>query len=444
MQKNELELLWPFYLTALTASSFAVALPVWIVFLQIEFSFLQISFAVSLQSIATILFEIPTGAVADAFGRKMSVVLGIVLQGLLWLALPFIHAEILLYCAFFLMGLLRTLESGADKAWIIDWLKENNGDCLVQEMFIKIQSLHSVGSVISSLLATLLLFYVDISFLFLVQGSGYIMESICLFFFAKENVHRGKRKRGAVLFHDAMDTAKRGFSFLFNSKSLLYLVIATTFAVCTKDFGCIAWQPLLVNLSLPAEQLGIVFSICSLIGIVTPFIAKRLLKMIGREKHYLSLTTFLELVLLASLYFVCSPFFPLGIIVYLFVTVISDLQSPVGSLYFQSLIPSRIRATMGSVQSMIFAAFSLVITSIGGYAMDKEGPRMAIVFISFFLIPAIVFYLMIKSKTSQPCQECSIEGASGISGRYISTTTVARQTPPRRPPGSGAGEHGDL
>jgi len=402
MQKNELKLLWPFYLTALIASSLAVALPVWIVFLKNEFSFLQISFAVSLQSIATILFEIPTGAVADAFGRKMSVVLGIVLQGLLWLALPFIHSEILLYSAFFLMGLLRTLESGADKAWIIDWLNENNGSSLVQEMFVKIQSLHSLGSVISSLLATLLLFYVDIRFLFLVQGTGYILESICLFFFAKENIHRVKRSRVAVQFQDAADSVKNGFNFLFGSKSLLYLVIATTFAVCTKDFGCIAWQPLLVNLSLPPERLGVVFSACSLIGIGTPFIAKGLLKVIGREKHYLSLTTFAEFVLLASLYFVCSPFFPLGIIVYLFVSIISDLQSPVGSLYFQSLIPSSIRATISSVQSMIFAIFSLVITGIGGYTMDKEGPRMVVVYFSFFLIPAIVFYSMIKSKTGHP------------------------------------------
>jgi MFS family permease len=402
MRKNELKLLWPFYLTALTGSSLAVALPVWIVFLQKEYSFVQIAFAVSLQSIAAVLFEIPTGAIADAFGRKMSVVLGIVLQGLLWLALPFIHVVTLLYPAFFLMGFLRTLESGADKAWIIDWLKENNGGGLVQEMFVKIQSLHSAGSVISSLLATLLLFCCDISILFLVQGAGYILESICLFFFAKENFQRGKRRKVADLFNDAVQTAKNGFNFLHNSKSLLYLVMATTLAVCTKDFGCIAWQPLLVNLSLPAEQLGIVFSSCSLIGIITPFVAKGLLKLIGREKHYLSITTFAELVLLASLYFVCSPFFPVGIIVYLFITIISDLQSPIGSLYFQSLIPSKIRATMGSLQSMIFASFSLVITCIGGYLMDKQGPRMSVVYFSFFLIPAIIFYSMIKSKTDHP------------------------------------------
>jgi MFS family permease len=402
MEKNELKLLWPFYFTALTASSLSVALPVWIVFLQKEFSFLQISFAVSLQSIAAILFEIPTGALADAFGRKISVVLGIVLQGLLWLALPFIHWEILLYVTFFLMGLLRTLESGADKAWVIDWLEDNNGGSLIQGMFIRIQSLRSVGSVISSLLATLLLFYVDISYLFLVQGSGYIFESVCLFIFAKENVHEGERRLIGSLFRDTLHTAKRGFSFLLDSKSLRCFVVATTFAVCTKDFGCLAWQPLLVNLSLPAEQLGAVFSTCSLIGIVTPFFAKKLLARIGQEKHYLSFTTFVEFILLASLYFVAEPFFPLGILVYLSVNIISDLQSPVGSLYFQSLIPSKIRATMGSVQSMIFAIFSLIVTSIGGYSMDKQGPRMTVVYFSFFLIPATVFYLMIRSKPDHP------------------------------------------
>lgn len=382
---------------ALIASSFSVALSVWIIFFQHKFTFTQISFGLTFQAVAAILFEVPTGAIADIFGRKFSVVSGIMLQGLMWLALPFIDLPALLYLAFFLMGALRTLESGADKAWMIDWLKCNNEEKLVHEMFIKIQSLNSAGLVIGSLLTTLLLFLFEIKHLFFVQGCGYLFAGLLLFFFTKENIYKRNTTNKRVI-HDTLHVSKEGINFLLKDKALLYLVLATSFAICSKDFGVVAWQPLLVDLSLPVKYLGIVFSGVSLIGIITPFLSKKILKKIGREKNYLTITTIIEFIFLISLYFVDNTFFTYGIIVYISVMAVTDLQSPVGSLYFQSFIPSKIRATMGSVQSMIFAIFSSFSTIIGGYIMDNTGPKMALVCFSLFLIPAAFFYLRIKNK----------------------------------------------
>lgn len=382
---------------ALIASSFSVALSVWIIFFQHKFTFTQISFGLTFQAVAAILFEVPTGAIADIFGRKFSVVSGIMLQGLMWLALPFIDLPALLYLAFFLMGALRTLESGADKAWMIDWLKCNNEEKLVYEMFIKIQSLNSAGLVIGSLLTTLLLFLFEIKHLFFVQGCGYLFAGLLLFFFTKENIYKRNTTNKRVI-HDTLHVSKEGINFLLKDKALLYLVLATSFAICSKDFGVVAWQPLLVDLSLPVKYLGIVFSGVSLIGIITPFLSKKILKKIGHEKNYLTITTIIEFIFLISLYFVDNTFFTYGIIVYISVMAVTDLQSPVGSLYFQSFIPSKIRATMGSVQSMIFAIFSSFSTIIGGYIMDNTGPKMALVCFSLFLIPAAFFYLRIKNK----------------------------------------------
>ena len=401
LNRTEFRLLWPFYITALVSSSFSVAVPVWVIFFQKNFSFLQISFALSLQSIAAILFEIPSGAVADVFGRKASVVTGIVLQGLLWLALPFIDHDLLLYAAFFLMGLLRTLESGADKAWMVDWLKENQKGKLIREMFIKIHSLHSAGTVVSSLVASILLFSQEMRSLFFVQGCGYIIESFLLFFFAKESLHQGKRMRMGALIANAVKTTKAGVCFVRRSKPLLYLLLATTFAVCSKDFGCIAWQPLLVDLSLPMEHLGIVFSIAGAVGIIAPFFAKVLLKKYRRESDYLTATNLVEFLFIFSLCLIHKPYVTFGVMVYLFAMLISNLQLPIMSSCFQSLIPSRIRATVASVQSVVFAVFSLIVTAVGGLLMDRYGPKTAMVFFSFLLIPAALFYMRIKESSSR-------------------------------------------
>lgn len=402
MNNIECRLLWPFYGTALISSSFSVAVPIWVIFFQSHFSFLQVSIALSLQSLAAIILEIPSGSLADVFGRKYSVVTGIILQGILWLFLPFIRSDLLLYAVFFMIGAARTLESGADKAWMVDWLKANRQGKLVREMFLKLHGLHSAGSVIGSLMASVMLFSFEAWFLFWVQGGGYILEGMLLLCFAKESVRPCRKKhRSPSLLTKSLQTSKTGLYFVWHNKPVLYLLLASTFAVCSKDFGCIAWQPLLVDLSLPAEHLGIVFSVAGALGIMTPLLAKGLLKALEKESNFLIFTNSVEFLLLLSLCFIDQPFVSAGVLVYLLVMLVSDLQLPISSSCFHSLIPNKIRATVASVQSVVFAISSLAVTAAGGYLMDTKGAKHAMVMCSFLLIPAGILYAGMKSSRAR-------------------------------------------
>lgn len=392
----EFKLLWPFYLTALLSTSFSVAIPIWVIFFQTRFSFLQISLALALQSIAAILFEIPSGSLADTSGRKTSVTLGILLQGVLWLLLPCIRHEMLLYVVFFLIGASRTLESGADSAWMVDWLRENGQGKLVREMFLKLHALRSAGTVIGSMMATVLLFSLEARFLFLIQGCGYILESLVLLRFAKESVSRRKKPSVAEIIRGAAEGTRTGILYIWRNKPMLYLLLGGTCAVCANDFGCIVWQPLLVHLSLPVAHLGLLFSVAGVLGILAPLLAKTLLHTLGQESLTMAMTNLVELALLLSLCLIHAPHMTPGIIVYLLVILVSDMQSPIRSSCFQALIPSRIRATVASVQSAVFAASSLTVTAIGGWIMDKRGPKDAVVACSFLLLPAAIFFALVK------------------------------------------------
>ncbi len=391
--RKEWRLLWPFYMMELTAAALSVALPVWVVFVQHRFSFFQISIAVSLQAIAGLLLEIPTGAFADTFGRKYSVVSGYALQACAWFAVPYVDSPLLLYATFVLMGGAGALQSGAEMAWIVDWLKWHGKPNLVHDMLIKSQSLVSIGLVLASLFGSLLLVFLEVEVLFFIQGFGYLAVAVFLLLFSKEHHLRRRRVRTIELVGATASAMRDGVGYLLHHRRLLYLVLASAFAVCAKDFGCLAWQPLFVDLALPVQYLGIVFSIVSLAGIVTPFFSKRLLAGLGHERRYLALTTFAECTLLLTLYFVHKPLFLLAGLIYLLVSVLGDLQSPVSTLCFQSMIPSNVRATLGSVQSMIFAVFSLASTTVGGYLMEHEGPRIAVMLSALYLIPAALCYL---------------------------------------------------
>ena len=81
------------------------------------------------------MLEIPTGVIADRFGRKTSMILGslvLSIAALIYGSIP--HFYNFLFSEFlFAVGI--TLISGADKAILYDSLKENNQEHLSIKIF---------------------------------------------------------------------------------------------------------------------------------------------------------------------------------------------------------------------------------------------------------------------------------------------------------------------
>src|SRR6266511_1686803 len=78
-------------------------------------------------TVGQVLFEVPTGVVADARGRRFSYVLGagtLLLSTLLYLVMWQVHAPLLGWAiASILLGLGFTFFSGATEAWLVDALR---------------------------------------------------------------------------------------------------------------------------------------------------------------------------------------------------------------------------------------------------------------------------------------------------------------------------------
>ena len=87
-----------------------------------DLSFEQIGFLVSASLAAILLFEIPTGAFADIYGKKTSILIGsfLTFMGLGFLA--FGSAFVSFAVGFILMRIGRAFRSGAENALLYDWL----------------------------------------------------------------------------------------------------------------------------------------------------------------------------------------------------------------------------------------------------------------------------------------------------------------------------------
>ena len=187
--KEEWKLLWPFYLEAFLGTALLVFPPFMIIyFASISFSATQIGILLAAYPLASLLFEIPTGAIADLFGRKPSVMLGWILEGILFILIPFSTNFYFIFIIMLLLGASGTLVSGAYEAWVVDLIQSNKKN-LVNSYFSKKRSLYNLAFIFSGIIGAFLVSIFGLNAIWPVSGISMIL-SVVFLYFGYENFER--------------------------------------------------------------------------------------------------------------------------------------------------------------------------------------------------------------------------------------------------------------
>ncbi|RME78519.1 MFS transporter [Candidatus Woesearchaeota archaeon] len=122
--EGEIKLLWPFYLNEFFNGVGSLLGAYMIVYLlQLGFTIFEASLIFLAYSVSVLLFDIPTGAIADIYGRKISVILSFLSSGTLIFFAPSFTSFWWMVLVFALWGLFITLSTGSSDAWVVDYLK---------------------------------------------------------------------------------------------------------------------------------------------------------------------------------------------------------------------------------------------------------------------------------------------------------------------------------
>lgn len=396
-KSKEWMILWPFYVTSFLYGALTLVSAFYIIYFQnIGLSFSDIALISAVPAISVVIFEIPTGAIADHYGRKFSVVFGLVMLSGACIIVPLVDSVFLLILLFLFMGLAATFISGAYTAWVVDLLKREKQEALIQNFMVKDASFTAAGAVIGPLLGGVLVSFLPLGMLWIIQGFGMILTTLLLLksskeYFQKKDVHIKKA------LNKLLKNTGKAIRFSLTHRTLLLLFVASIFWTIVASLTTLAWQPLLINLKMPVNYLGYFYSFLALLGIFSPYLAHTLKKFIKKEKIIFALLSSLFIILMISFYFVNSPFFYLACSLITLISIISYVWAPIFSAYQQQFIPSKTRATIISFQNSIFALVSGIGVLISGMVMDKIGPKMTVVTFSVFAIPAIICYLLIKN-----------------------------------------------
>ena len=96
----------------------------YLVFIEKGLSYFEIGILIGFREICTNLFEIPSGAVADLYGRRRAMIFSFCAYIVSFAIFAESTSLFLLFAAMFFFGLGDAFRSGTHKAIIFDWLRQ--------------------------------------------------------------------------------------------------------------------------------------------------------------------------------------------------------------------------------------------------------------------------------------------------------------------------------
>lgn len=390
-QRGELKLLGLFYLAELLSCVLFFA-PIFFLpyYLGLGFSLFQYGIIISTFLITSILFEIPTGVVADLHSRKLSVLIGWLIEGTACLLLFFLHNFYAILVTFAFFGVGSSFWSGAGEAWVVDLIKKRNKK-LLNVYFFRERMFGHLGLVLSGILGAFIVKQYGLPIIWPLAALSFFLSFFILLFAEEYFI---KRKRSNSNLRTAFKQTETSFTYSKNHKVLFYLFLAGIFVVFAGNFfSLISVVPLLKSYGLQDYALGYVFSFMGFLGIVSGFVGKKL-HIEGNERKFI----YFCLIICSSLSFMIFGVAGLisALIIVFGLEFFSQLLIPIQRIYFHKQIPSKLRATVGSVEGMILSLAGAIALPLAGLVVDNYGSKSSFVISGILLIPAIIFYLKIK------------------------------------------------
>lgn len=392
-KKDELRYLWPFYMYLLVYGLSTMILPFLVIyFIKLGFSYFQISIITAAFGFSMFLFEIPTGAFADGFSRKYSVIIGSFIIAISVTLIPLTTNFYLIVFLWGLSGMGMTCISGAEEAWVIDNLNKEGRKDLHQEFFIKSSSFIALGSIFAPIIGALLVKNNSLEVLWYIFGFGFFLSAILMLLFTKEHFVPVKLKP-ADLIKKSYSNCKEAFRFSMNNRVIFLSFMAGLF-MQLMFLGRIGIQPFLLSLGMPEYQLGYLYSITAAVGVVMSFLSRHFVKY--KPKNVMSVVVLIHMILLLSLLFIYPPFFLAASVIFIMKDGLLYFGIPVIQTYFHKFIPETIRATTMSTKSMLDQLLVALSSLIAGVFLDICGPKLILAFGSLFGIFAVILYQKIK------------------------------------------------
>jgi MFS family permease len=352
-------------------------------------------------SLGQVIFEVPTGIIADTFGRRTSYLLGgltLTISTLLYLFMwsikgPFIGWAI----SSIFLGLGFTFFSGALEAWLVDALKATNFKGNLEDVFAKGQIVGGVAMLTGSFAGGVIAQFTSLSVPYILRAVILMINFATAFFFMKDLGFSPRKMKNPVVemkanFVGSLDHGLR-------NRPVRWLMLAAPFTVGVSFYVFYALQPYLLKLYGDEKA----YSIAGLIAMLTAgaqiaggYFAPKFKNLFKKRTTALFTGIIISSILLALISLVNN--FWLSLIFVFTWGLIFAALAPIRQAFINGAIPSEQRATVLSFDSLMGSAGGIFIQPTLGKVADMYGYSASFFVSGIFQVIAAPFILLAKKE----------------------------------------------
>lgn len=372
-------------------------------------------------TVGQVLFEVPTGVVADTRGRRFSFLLGagtLLVSTLLYLLMWQVHAPLVGWAiASILLGLGFTFFSGATEAWLVDALTATGFTGNLESVFGRAQTVGGIAMLFGSVAGGVIAQATDLGVPYLARAAMLGVTVVIAWRFMHDLGFSPAREARPVA---AVRTVIRGaVDGGFRNPPVRWLMLASPFTFGVGIYAFYATQPYLLQLYGDETAYGIAGLAAALIAgaqIVGGLLVSRVRRLFSRRTHALILGGFLNVVLLVAIGLIDS--FVVALLLLALWALIFAFEAPLRQAFINGLIPSEQRATVLSFDALLGSAGGVVAQPALGRTADVYGYPASYVVSGVVQALAIPFAFLARREnaSSDP-----IEGDSEAAGPPAAT-----------------------
>ena len=346
-----------------------------------------------------VLFEVPTGVVADTWGRRVSYLLGSVTLAvstvLYWLAWQ-AHAPFWAWAATsVLLGLGFTFFSGATEAWLVDALKFTGFKGNLESVFARGQIVAGAAMLSGSVLGGLVAQWTNLGVPYLLRGLALVVTFVVAFLYMRDwgFVPRSGRHPGREMGQVVRASVRYGLG----NRPVRWMMLAAPFTFGVGIYAFYAMQPYLLELYGDEQAYSIAGLAAAIIAgaqIVGGMAAPRVRLLFRNRTSALLAGLLLEIGLLALLGLTGTFWVAVGLLVLWGLAAAATL--PIRQAYLNGLIPSEQRATVLSFDNLLGSSGGVVIQPALGKVADVWSYSTSYLVAAAFQLLAVPFTVLAR------------------------------------------------
>jgi len=358
-----------------------------LIFRSYGLSFLQIGILYSIRDIATNLLELPTGLLADSFGRRRAMVSAFISYIVSFVILYYLKGFGFLSLAMVFFAFGDAFRTGTHKALILEYLKINKISDLKVAYYGLTRSASQLGSALNSLIAAGLVFYTgSYRIMFLASTIPYTLDLINLASYPKELDGEITRVKGKDIWPRFDSTLRGFFKTMKDGKAQKVILNSASFTAAfksTKDY----LQPMISGFALSlmlftaleetrreALLIGLVYFV---IYLLTSLASRRAYYFSNRFKNMSQAVNITFLVgiglLLAAGGMAIAGLELIAVICFIGMFMLSNIRRPINIGIISDQISSKVMASGLSTETLMTTMFAALFAPLLGFLVDTFG-----------------------------------------------------------------------